>query len=365
MAEDLLIATRKGLFALDSGNAGAAPRCLGFLGDPVSSVLYDPRDGTLYAALNLGHFGHKLHRSDDFGTSWQELAPPAFTAAGNGESGGDKAPSVNFVWTLVAGGSDQPGRLWAGTLPGALFRSDDRGESWHLIESLWNQPSRKDWFGGGYDDPGIHSIIVDPQDSRKLTVGISCGGVWLSEDGGESWQLGGKGLAADYMPPDRIDDPSIQDPHRLAVCAADPSRVWCQHHCGIFRSDDGGRSFVVIDKAAPSGFGFAVVVHPAEAETAWFVPAVKDECRVPVDGRFVVTRTRDGGASFEALSQGLPQGTAYDLVYRHALDVDGRGERLAMGSTTGALWLGQNGGETWSLLSAHFPPINQVAFRET
>ena len=363
MAEDLLIATRKGLFVLDSGDAEAAPRCLGFLGDPVSSVLHDPRDGSLYAALNLGHFGHKLHRSDDFGASWQELTPPAFTAAGNRESGGDKAPSVNFVWTLVAGGGDQPGRLWAGTLPGALFRSDDRGESWHLIESLWNQPSRKDWFGGGYDDPGIHSIIVDPRDSRKLTVGISCGGVWLSEDDGESWQLGGKGLAADYMPPDRIDDPSIQDPHRLAVCVAEPSRVWCQHHCGIFRSDDGGHSFVAIDGAAPSGFGFAVVVHPAEAETAWFVPAVKDECRVPVDGRFVVTRTRDGGASFEALSRGLPQGTAYDLVYRHALDIDARGERLAMGSTTGALWLGQNGGETWSLLSAHFPPINQVAFR--
>ncbi|NIA67515.1 exo-alpha-sialidase [Pelagibius litoralis] len=360
MTEDLLVATRKGLFAVDSAGAEGAPRCLGFLGDPVSAVLHDRRDGTLYAALNLGHFGSKLHRSEDFGATWKELPLPAFAQAAPGN--GADAPSVTFIWTLEPGGDDQAGRLWAGTLPGALFRSDDRGETWQLVEALWNQPSRSDWFGGGYDEPGIHSIVVDPRDSRRLTVGISCGGVWLSEDDGATWQIGGKGLAADYMPPDRRDDPSIQDPHRLAFCAAAPETLWCQHHCGIFRSDDGGRTFVSIDNVRPSGFGFAVAAHPADPKTAWFVPAVKDECRVPVDGCFVVTRTRDGGDSFETLTRGLPETTAFDLVYRHAFSVDDRGERLAMGSTTGALWLGRDGGESWSLLSGHLPPINQVVF---
>jgi hypothetical protein len=362
MVEDLLVATRKGLFAFDGG-ARSAPRCLGFLGDPVSAILEDPRDGSLYAALNLGHFGAKLHRSDDGGSNWSELPAPAFSAETGGAGEGAKSPSVSMIWTLAAGGADQPGRLWAGTLPGALFRSDDRGESWQLVEALWAQPSRSDWFGGGYDDPGIHSVIVDPRDSRKLIVGISCGGVWLSDDEGASWTLGGKGLAADYMPPDRVDDPTIQDPHRLAVCVAAPDTVWCQHHCGIFRSVDGGRNFVQINDVNPSAFGFAVAAHPGDAGTAWFVPAVKDQCRVPVDGRFVVTRTRDGGASFDVLSKGLPAETAYDLVYRHALDVDRTGERLAMGSTTGVLWLGRDGGESWSPLSVHLPPISQVAFR--
>ena len=363
MAEDLFVATRKGLFAVD-GVGAQAPRSLGFLGDPVSAFLQDPRDGCLYAALNLGHFGAKLHRSEDGGASWSELPAPAFAPPGVAPDGkGGKAPSVSLIWTLAAGGADQPGRLWAGTLPGALFRSDDRGETWQLVDALWNQPSRSEWFGGGYDDPGIHSICVDPRDSRRLVIGISCGGVWRSEDDGETWTLGGKGLAAAYMPPDRVDDPTIQDPHRLAVCAAAPDTVWCQHHCGIFRSDDGGRTFVQIHDVNPSAFGFAVAVHPADPKTAWFVPAVKDECRVPVDGRFVVTRTRDGGTSFEILSRGLPEETAYDLVYRHALDVDGAGETLAMGSTTGALWLGRDGGADWRLLSSHLPPISQVAFR--
>jgi len=373
MREYVMAATRKGLFDIPhgtgrTGGGAARPRCIGFLGDPVSAVLYDDRDGTLYAALNLGHFGVKLHRSDDFGRSWKELPAPAFPAGmaadkdEEGKSG--KAPSVSLIWTLVAGGNDRPGRIWAGTLPGALFQSEDRGETWRLNEPLWNQPSRRDWFGGGYDDPGIHSVCVDPENSRHLVVGISCGGVWISDDGGRSWTLGGKGLAADYMPPDRVDDPTIQDPHRLAICPARPEIVWCQHHCGIFRSVDGGRTFAQIRDVAPSDFGFAVAVHPADPMTAWFAPAVKDQCRVPVDGRFVATRTRDGGRSFETLSRGLPQSDAYDLIYRHALAVSPGGDSLAMGSTTGALWISEDAGDGWSLVSAHLPPIAQVCFAE-
>lgn len=352
MGEHIFVATRKGLFdvAIDGRS-----RPIGFLGDPVSALLRNEHDGALYAALNLGHFGAKLHRSDDAGRTWRELPLPAYPP---GE--GDDAASLRFIWTLAGGGPRQPQRLWAGTLPGGLFRSDDRGESWELIESLWNQPSRGEWFGGGYDDPGIHSVIVG--DSGRITVGISCGGVWISEDDGESWTLGGKGLAADYMPPGRRDDPSIQDPHRLAACRDAPDTVWCQHHCGMFRSDDGGLSFTEIKDVQPSAFGFAVAAHPRDPGTAWFVPAVKDECRVPVDGRFVVTRTRDGGKSFETLTKGLPQEAAYDLVYRHALDVSADGTALVMGSTTGALWMSDDAGDSWRLLSAHLPPIAQVCF---
>ncbi len=112
----------------------------------------------------------------------------------------------------------------------------------------------------------------------------------------------------------------------------------------------------------PSGFGFAVAVHPNDARTAWFVPGVKDECRVPKDGKLVVSTTADGGRSFAALSQGLPEVPAWDLIYRHSLAVDGSGARLAMGSTTGNLWVSGNGGDSWLMLSATLPPIAVVAF---
>jgi hypothetical protein len=359
MAPRLHVASRKGLLTFNPSGGSWRLAGTAFVGDPVTAVLADGRDGALYAALNLGHFGVKLHRSDNGGGAWREVAAPTFPAA---DAEPDKAaPSVSLIWCLAAGGADRPGRLWAGTIPGALFRSDDRGDSWALADSLWNEPSRADWFGGGYDAPGIHSICVDPRDSDRLAVGISSGGVWTSGDDGASWRVG-EGLRAAYMPPERAFDPVVQDPHRLAQCAAAPDTVWCQHHNGIFRSDDGGQSFREIEAEAPSRFGFAVVVHPQEADTAWFVPAVKDECRVPVDNRLVVLRTRDRGNSFETLSRGLPETTSFDLVYRHAFDVDATGDRLAMGSTTGNLWVGVDGGERWTAVSTHLPPVNQVAW---
>jgi photosystem II stability/assembly factor-like uncharacterized protein len=112
----------------------------------------------------------------------------------------------------------------------------------------------------------------------------------------------------------------------------------------------------------PSVFGFAVAVHPQDPDTAWLVPAVKDECRVPVGGKLVVTRTRDGGKSWTVLREGLPQEHAYDLVYRHGLDVDESGQRLAFGSTTGGLWVTENQGDSWECVSAHLPPIASVRF---
>lgn len=361
MADTLHVASRKGLLTFEPDGGGWRLAHSAFLGDPVSAVLRDGRDGTLFAALDLGHFGNKLHRSRDGGASWEEVAVPVYPEAA--QAGEDtKGPSLRLLWTLAAGGDDQPGLLWAGTIPGGLFRSLDLGESWCLVDDLWNRPEREKWFGGGYDEPGIHSICIDPRDSRRMTVGVSCGGVWTSADAGKSWRQGGNGLRAEYVPPNLEYDPVSQDPHLLAQCPAAPDVIWCQHHNGIFLSRDRGETFTEIETAKPSAFGFAVAVHPNDPETAWFVPAVKDEDRRPVDLHLVVSRTRDDGASFDTLDKGLPTEPSFDLVYRHALAVDGTGKKLAMGSTTGNLWLSDDGGESWSLVSSTLPPINEVAW---
>ncbi len=210
-------------------------------------------------------------------------------------------------------------------------------------------PERLKWFGGGADYPGIHSICVDPRDSRTLRIAISCGGVWKSTDGGSSWALTSKGLFAEYMPPEERENPNIQDPHRMRQCPAEPDRLWIQHHNGVFQSRDGARTWQHCADVPPcgNGFGFAVAVHPKRGDTAWLVPAIKDECRVPLNGSVVVTRTTDGGGTWEVLSKGLPQQDAYDIVYRHAFDVDGVGEALAFGSTTGSLWFSRDAGSSW------------------
>ena len=352
------VASRKGLFRFDddgSGWATTGPPV--FLAAPVTAILDDPRDGALYVGLAHGHFGCKFHRSLDRGASWTELMAPAFPGGG-----GADAPSVEMIWCFAAGGADEPGTLWAGTLPGGLFRSTDRGDSWQLCESLWDRPERKRWFGAGYDHPGIHSILVDPRDSAHLIVGVSVGGLWISRDRGHSWHVGGRGFSAAYMPPDQAEDLVMQDPHLIAASPTDPDRIWCQHHCGIYVSDDGGERFRESRGVAPSSFGFAVAPHPTDRDRAWFAPAQKDEVRVPVAGRFVIIETRDGGATFRSHDQGLPQDPSYDLIYRHALAIDTSGNRLVMGSTTGNLWASADAGQTWRLLSAHLPPIAAVSF---
>ena len=355
----LYTATRKGLIEIDrSGTGRWRPGRCHFEAEPVSLALLDPRDGMLLAALRHGHFGVKLHRSTDGGTTWTELAPPVYPIE-DGE-GGEGGASLDMIWALADGGADRPGRLWAGTLPGGLFRSDDHGDSWQLVESLWRVPERAQWFGGGFDHPGIHSVLVDPRASDRLTVAISCGGVWKSDDAGESWRLVGSGLRAEYMPEGQDGTLAVQDPHLVAACRSQPDMLWCQHHNGIFRSTDGGEHWQELTSIEPR-FGFAVAVHPDDPETAFFVPAVKDEHRVPRDQRLVVHRTRDGGQSFEVLSKGLPE-ISFDLVFRHALAIDASGDWLAMGSTTGNLWVSEDAGETWQLVSAHLPPIHQVFF---
>lgn len=363
-----LIGTRKGLFTLSAN--GSRPSLTGpsFPGVPVTNAVRDPRDGALYVSLDHGHFGVHLHRSDDAGASWAEIAAPDYPPKPDGMS--DRNPmsqqeipwTTRLGWVLEPGHPDEPGVMWCGTVPGGLFRSDDRGDSWRLVESLWDLPARSKWFGGGYDDAGIHSISVDPRGPGRLLVGVSCGGAWRTDDGGESWHVAAQGMRANFMPPDLAGDPDTQDPHRIVRCLAAPDVLWTQHHCGIFRSTDNGDSWHEVDEAGPSTFGFATVVHPHDPDTAWFVPAVDDEVRLPVDGRFVVTRTRNGGETFDVLRDGLPEGPAFDLVYRHGLDVDASGEHLLMGSTTGSLWWSANAGDTWELVSAHLPPIHSVRF---
>ncbi len=365
MSDTLFVSTRKGLFTVTKRSTGWEVTDAAFLGDNVTLTHTDPRDGRTYAALDHGHFGVKLHRS--MATGWEEIAAPAYPPkpadlVENDMWGRPIAWSTARIWALQSGGPDEPGVLWCGTLPGGLFRSPDHGATWDIVRPLWDHHKRASWMGGGADLPGIHSILVDPHNARRVFIAVSTGGIWLTEDGGASWSQRGEGMRADHVPPELTHDPIAQDVHCLVQCKADPNRMWVQHHNGIFVSSDEGRTFRELTEVAPSAFGFPVVVHPREPDTAWFLPEIKDEKRIPVGGRLAVNCTRDGGKSFETLTDGLPQTHAYDVVYRHALDLDAAGNRLAFGSTTGGLWVSENQGDQWTIVTHTLPPVYAVRF---
>lgn len=358
MANRLHVGTRKGLFELAPKNGGWDIVDTHFLGDPVTAILAD--GDKLYVALDLGHFGAHLWQRDGKG-EWSELAAPAFPSKPEDATDDPHPWSLGKIWALEKGGV--PGRLWAGTMPGGLFRSDDSGASWSLNDPLWRMPERKKWMGvAGGEQPGISTVLVDPRNPADIRVGVSTAGVWATIDEGKSWSLINQGMYNEYMPPDQRGDPIAQDIHRLACCAAHPEVMWCQHHNGVFRSENAGANWHEVTAIRPSKFGFAVVAHPRERDTAWFVPAIKDERRIPVDGKIVVSRTRDGGKNFDVLTKGLPQRHAYDLVWRHGLAVDDTGEALAFGSTSGGLWVSENGGDSWAAPDARLPPVSVVRF---
>lgn len=362
MKKTVLVATRKGLFRynIDAANQNPKLESSDFLGAPVSMVLASLDREDWYAALSHGHFGVKLHRSLDQGQTWEEIPAPAYPKSADTESG----ESLELIWSLEYAGNNRSQGVWAGTIPGGLFLSEDRGGSWSLNHALWDREERKQWHGGGYDKPGIHSICVNPDDNDHITLGVSTGGVWVTRDGGDSWANKASGMRAAYMPPEKQYEPNAQDAHRIVNCRSNPQTFWCQHHNGIFKSDDNSESWQEIENVLPSVFGFSVAVHPQDPGTAWFVPGVKDECRIPVDGKLVVTRTRDGGNTFEILSRGLPEEPCYDLVYRHGLDINANGDCLMMGSTTGNLWFSSDQGENWQCVSNYLPPIYCVRFVE-
>jgi hypothetical protein len=363
MSDNFLVSTRKGLFEVKRNKRGWEIASGDFIGDNVTLAIHDRRDDTSYAALNHGHFGIKLHRKQGK-AEWEEVTSPSYPPKPEGleDLDGWGKPvkwTTQMIWSLEPGGEKD---LWCGTMPGGLFRSRDRGATWELFENLWRMPERNKWLGGGADIPGIHSICVDPRSSDTVRIAISCGGVWVTEDGGKSWRQSAHGMRFDQGPDEEAANPDTQDPHMMVQSPSDPTKFWVQHHCGIWRSTDNAKSWQEV-KAKPSSFGFGVVVHPKEPDTAWFVPGIKDEKRIPVDGKLVVTRTRDGGKTFDVLSKGLPQSHAYDIVFRHALAIDDTGDRLAFGSTTGNLWVSEDQGDSWSLVSGTLPPVHAVRFQ--
>ncbi|MFO0756544.1 MAG: hypothetical protein U0359_08645 [Byssovorax sp.] len=361
----LLVTTRKGLFVVEGRGKDAKVTRTAFIGDNVPIALVDRRDGAMYAVLDHGHFGVKLHRSDDRGETWTEITTPAYPPKPEGFVdkdmwGREREWATKNIWALEAA-LDQDGALWAGTMPGGLFRSNDRGQSWQLMESLWNHPTRVKWNGGGADHAAIHSICVDPRDPKTVVIAVSSGGVWRTRDAGATWEPCTKGMKAGYVPPEQAEEPENQDPHHVVQSPSHPDVFWCQHHMGIWKSTNNLASWEKVE-AQPSSFGFAVAVHPREPDTAWFIPAHSDQKRTPITGEVVVTRTRDGGKSFEVLRSGLPQQHAYDLVFRHALSIADNGDELAFGSSTGNLWTTGDQGDTWHAIAHNLPPIYSVRY---
>lgn len=357
----LLVGTKKGAFILNSGQGRKNWTMTGPYspGSEVFHLVYDQRDGgKVFAASNNMIWGPEIQFSDNMGRTWDSAeTQPKFS--------GDGGPTVKNLWHVALGRDTEPGVLYAGVDPAALFKSEDGGNNWFEVAGLSNHPTHPQWQPG-LGGLCLHSIVLDPERSERAWVGISAVGVFRTTDGGDSWQTMNQGVRADFLP-----DPFPefgQCPHKVLLHKSQPDVLYQQNHCGVFRSDSGGESWTDITGDLPSRFGFVLGIHSQDPNTIFVLP--EDEATVDQVGgglryvtgaQFRVFRSRNKGQDWTPMTQGLPQENAYIHVLREGMATDALNPcGIYIGTVAGQLWFSRNDGDRWELLIENLPPILSV-----
>ena len=345
----LLVGTAKGLFRVFRRADGEAWRIDGphLAGYSVLHTLAAP-DGRLFAATSHKVWGAHIYASDDDGASWTSLeSAPAYPAESS-------RGATRAVWYLALSGDT----LFAGIDPAGLFRSEDRGGSWQPVDGLNEHPTRSTW------EPSkgcfaVHSIYIDPQEPGTVVAAVSAGGVYRSEDGGETWQPANAGVRAENLP-GRYPETG-HNVHRVIMHPMRPSRLYRQCYNGTYRSDDGGRSWTEITDGLPSDFGYGIVTDPNDPDTVFQIPESSAHLRAPVDGKLRVYRSRDAGSTWESASAGLPAEHVYVTVLREAMDIDARKPcGVYFGTSGGQLFASEDAGDSWRQLASYLPRVLSV-----
>jgi molybdopterin converting factor small subunit len=348
---ELLVGTRKGLFVLRGPRGGSMEvAARAFDGSNVEYAIRDPRTGRYLASVTYGQFGPRVYVTDDATGDWEPTEGPRFPD--------DADTAVERIWKIQPGAAD--GLLYAGVAPAALFESRDGGLTWQLNRALWDQPGRKDWQPG-FGGLALHSICPWPGEPDRLAIGISAVGVWLTEDGGSSWRHGNTGLTPRYLPEETWETTIDLCVHNMQRSPVRPERLLMQFHGGVYRSDDAGESWNDIAPGLPSDFGFPMVIDPHDPDAAYVIPLVGGEDRVTPQGKVRVYETRDGGTSWSARADGLPQEHAYLTILRQAFGGDAAEPvGLYFGATSGEVFGSADGGATWATVAGRLPPVLSV-----
>jgi photosystem II stability/assembly factor-like uncharacterized protein len=360
----VLVGTRKGAFILRSNEQRKDWTVEGplFPGWEIYHITGTPSDpNRLYASQSGGWFGQVMQRSDDGGKTW-EAVDNAFVYDGDPGThqhfdGSQQPWKFTRVWHLEPSLTD-PDSVYAGVEDAALFHTSDGGKSWQELPGLRD-------VKGALWQPGaggmcLHTIVISPDDPKRMFVAISAAGAFRTDDGGITWRPINKGLKSEFELPDADADVG-HCVHSIALHPSRPDTLFMQKHWDVMRTDNGGDLWHEVSGNLPTDFGFPIAVHAHEPETIYVVPITSDHFHYPPDGKLRVYRSRTGGNEWEALTNGLPQENCYVNVLRNAFAVDKLEScGLYMGTTGGQVYVSPDSGDHWTPIVHDLPPVLSI-----
>ena len=315
----------------------------------------------IYASQTSGWFGQKIQRSNDGGKTWEPLGDKfvydGVTGTHQWYDGTQHPWEFKRIWHLEPSLTD-PDTVYAGAEDAALFRTTDGGKTWEELPGL--RSAKGHLWQPGAGGMGLHTIVLDPTNPKRIFIAISAAGVFRTDDGGKTWRPANRGLKSPYELPDP-DAEVGHCVHRIAMHPSRPGVLFMQKHWDVMRSDNAGEAWHEVSGNLPTDFGFPIDVHAHEPETIYVVPIKSDSEHFPPDGKLRVYRSRTGGNEWEALTKGLPQRDCYVNVLRDAMAVDLLEPcGVYFGTTGGQVYASANAGDTWSPVVRDLPAVLSV-----